>query len=74
VRVGSRETTRGYDGPLFDLTFMRVDRAKRPNHVEGFYRRVDWPFLPRERESVEGGGAEGGCQCESVDDRTLRGC
>ena len=39
--------------PVFDLTFMRVDRAESPTVVEGFSRRVNWPFLPRERESVE---------------------
>ena len=38
--------------PAFDMSFMRVDRDEDPTIVEGFFRTVDWPALPREGEGL----------------------
>jgi len=39
--------------PAFDIAFMRVDREQDPTIVEGFFRTVDWPVLPREGEGLD---------------------
>ena len=39
--------------PTFDISFMRVDRDQDPTIVEGFFRKVDWPVLPREGEGLD---------------------
>ena len=39
--------------PTFDISFMRVDRDQDPTVVEGFFRAVEWPFLPREGEGLD---------------------
>lgn len=37
----------------FDMSFMHVDRDKDPTIVEGFFRTVEWPVLPREGEGLD---------------------
>lgn len=39
--------------PAFDMSFMRVDRDEAPTIVEGFFRTVEWPALPREGEGLD---------------------
>jgi hypothetical protein len=39
--------------PLFDITFLRVDRDKNPTAMDVLSRAVDWPLVPREGEGVE---------------------
>lgn len=39
--------------PLFDITFLRVDRDENPTAMEVLSRTVDWPAVPREGEGVE---------------------
>jgi hypothetical protein len=39
--------------PAFDISFLRVDRDKNPTIVEGCFRTVDWPVMPREGEGLE---------------------
>lgn len=39
--------------PIFDITFLRVDRDKDPTVMEAMYLIVDWPVMPREGESLE---------------------
>jgi hypothetical protein len=39
--------------PVFDISFMRVDRDEDPAVVESFFRTADWPALPREGEGLE---------------------
>jgi len=39
--------------PTFDFALLRVDRDEDPTVVEGFFRTVEWPAIPREDESVE---------------------
>ena len=39
--------------PAFDISFMRVDRDEDPTIVEGLFRTVDWPVLPREGEGID---------------------
>ena len=39
--------------PAFDMTFMRMDRDQDPTIVEGFFRTVEWPVLPREGEGID---------------------
>ena len=39
--------------PLFDITFLRVDRDESPTVMGALFRTVDWPVMPREGESVE---------------------
>ena len=39
--------------PTFDISFMRVDRDQDPTIVEGFFRTVDGPALPREGEGID---------------------
>ena len=38
--------------PIFDISFMRVDRDEDPTIVEALFRTVDWPALPREGEGL----------------------
>ncbi len=52
--------------PTFDITFMRVDRDEDPTIVEGFFRTVDWPVLPREGERLDIGAELGAVTVESV--------
>ena len=52
--------------PTFDITFMRVDRDEDPTIVEGFFRTVDWPVLPREGEGLDIGAELGAVTVESV--------
>ena len=35
------------------MSFMHVDRDDDPTVVEGFFRTVDWPALPREGEGID---------------------
>jgi len=37
----------------FQMSFMHVDRDDGPTVVEGFFRTVDWPALPREDEGID---------------------
>jgi hypothetical protein len=39
--------------PLFDLTFLRVDRDESPTVFEACFLAVDWPVVPRASEGVE---------------------
>ncbi|HET6494860.1 MAG TPA: hypothetical protein VFH61_05795 [Thermoleophilia bacterium] len=39
--------------PIFDISFMHVDRDEDPTIVEALFRTVDWPALPREGEGLE---------------------
>ena len=39
--------------PTFDISLMRVDRDQDPTIVEGLFRTVDWPALPREGEGID---------------------
>jgi len=39
--------------PLFDISFIRVDRDDKPIVIEALLLTVDWPVLPREREGVD---------------------
>ena len=39
--------------PIFDITFLRVDRDESPTTMEVLSRAVDWPLVPREGEGVE---------------------
>jgi hypothetical protein len=39
--------------PTFDFALLRVDRDEDPTVVEGLFRTVDWPVVPREGEGVE---------------------
>jgi len=53
---GGRECShaiRSIPMPTFDISLMRVDRDQDPTIVEGFFRTVDWPFLPREGEGID---------------------
>lgn len=50
----------------FDITFMRVDRDEDPTMVEGFFRTVDWPVLPREDEGLDISEELDGVSVESV--------
>jgi hypothetical protein len=52
--------------PTFDITFMRVDRDEDPTIVEGFFRTVDWPVLPREGEGLDIGAGLDPVIVESV--------
>ena len=52
--------------PTFDITFMRVDRDEDPTIVEGFFRTVDWPVLPREGEGLDIGAGLDPVTVESV--------
>ena len=39
--------------PLFDITFLRVDRDKNPTAMEALFLTVEWPVMPREGEGVD---------------------
>jgi len=39
--------------PLFDITFLRVDRDESPTVIEALFLTVDWPVMPRDGEGVE---------------------
>lgn len=39
--------------PAFDISFLRVDRDENPTMVDGFFRTVEWPVIPREGEGVD---------------------
>ncbi|HET6497055.1 MAG TPA: hypothetical protein VFH61_17025 [Thermoleophilia bacterium] len=39
--------------PIFDISFMRVDRDQDPTIIEALFRTVDWPALPREGQGLE---------------------
>ena len=52
--------------PTFDISFMRVDRDEDPAIVEAFFRTVEWPALPRERESLDIGAGLDPVIVESV--------
>jgi hypothetical protein len=39
--------------PAFDISIIRVDRDQDPTIVDGFFRTVDWPVLPREGEGLD---------------------
>jgi hypothetical protein len=36
-----------------DIAIMRVDRANDPTVIGGSFRTVEWPFVPREGESID---------------------
>lgn len=52
--------------PLFDITFLRVDRDEKPTIMEALFRTVDWPVMPREGEGVEVIGGVAAQTVESV--------
>lgn len=39
--------------PLFDISFMRVDRDENPTVIEALFLTVDWPVMQREGEGVD---------------------
>lgn len=51
---------------VFDISFMRVDRDDDPTIVEGLFRTVDWPTVPREGEGLEIGAGLDPVTVESV--------
>lgn len=52
--------------PLFDITFLRVDRDKNPTAMEVLSRAVDWPVVPREGEGLDIGAELDPVTVESV--------
>ena len=52
--------------PIFDISFMRVDRDQDPTVVEAFSRAVEWPFLPREGDGLDIGAELDPVTVESV--------
>ena len=52
--------------PLFDISFLRVDRDDDPTVVEAFFKSVAWPVMPREGEGLEVHPDQGPVAVESV--------
>lgn len=52
--------------PIFDLTFLRIDRDESPTILEALFLTVDWPFLPREGEGLDIGAELDPVTVESV--------